>query len=179
VAVDSGTSALFLSLTWARKVDPHNVIEIPRNTFYGVPMMAVHTGFNKIVWTNEPWSGQYQLKPTPVIDSALRFCAGMYCDGFVCLSFQSRKLLPIGRGGMILHDSAEADVWFRRARFFGRSEVPIEEDPGAEFPGWKMYMLPDEAARGLTLMQYYPQTVPDQIVNYPDISCWNLWEKYV
>ena len=49
----------------------------------------------------------------------------MYIKGsFMCLSFHVKKLLPIGKGGMILCDDREAVNWFKQARYEGRSEKP-------------------------------------------------------
>ena len=80
----------------------------------------------------------------------------------MCLSFHIKKLLDIGKGGMILTDDKTAVEWFKQARYEGRHEVPYKEDD-ITMLGWNMYMTPEQAARGLALMQNYPENVPDQI----------------
>ena len=107
------------------------------------------------------WKGIYQLKPFPIYDAAKRLTSNMYVPGsHMCLSFHIKKHLKIGKGGMILTDNKEAVEYFRKARYEGRSEVKYHEDMIDE-EGWNMYMTPEQAARGLTLMQNYPEHMPD------------------
>jgi dTDP-4-amino-4,6-dideoxygalactose transaminase len=85
----------------------------------------------------------------------------MYIPGaYMCLSFHIKKHLKIGKGGMILTDDKEAVEWFKRGRYEGRSPVPYHED-NIEEEGWNMYMSPEQATRGLMLMQNHPEDVPD------------------
>ena len=165
VAVNSGTSALFLSLHYHR-IDKMQ-IRLPAHTFISVPMAVVQCGmvptFHDLVW-----QGVYSLNPLPVVDGALRFRRGMYEGGLHCLSFQARKLLNIGEGGAILTDSIDARDWLRRARYCGRSgpDYHVED---IESMGWQMYMTPEKAARGLHLMEYIGDNLPDQQMTYPDL----------
>ena len=75
----------------------------------------------------------------------------------MCLSFHIKKSLGIGKGGMILTDSKESVDWFKKARYEGRSEKFYKED-NIKSMGWNMYMTPQEAAHGLSLMQKLPIT---------------------
>ena len=77
-------------------------------------------------------------------------------DSFMCLSFHIKKQLPIGKGGMILTDDADAVDWFKKARYEGRSEVYYKED-NVKTLGWNMYMTPQQASTGLALFQNYPE----------------------
>jgi hypothetical protein len=61
---------------------------------------------------------------------------------------------------MILTGSEEARDWFRKARYEGRGEVMYHEDE-IDVNGYNAYMTPEQAARGLMLMQNYPRDVPD------------------
>ena len=79
----------------------------------------------------------------------------------MCLSFHDKKILPIGKGGMILTDSKKAVKWFRSARYEGRGEQGYKEDDITEL-GYNMYMTPEQAARGLTLMRNMPLVNDDQ-----------------
>ena len=113
------------------------------------------------------WRGVYQLKPMPVFDSALRFRKGMYLGGLQCLSFQARKLLNIGEGGMILTDDKDAVEWLKKARYWGRGGSFRVED--IEMMGWQMYMTPEKAGRGLHLLEYIKPDLADQHNEYPDL----------
>jgi len=156
VSVDSCTNALFLCCKYLNAKE----VTIPCKTYLSVPMSIIHSGA-KVVFDKNPstnhWSGVYQLKPHPIYDSAKRLTSNMYIkDSFMCLSFHIKKQLPIGKGGMILTDDADAVEWFKKARYQGRSEVYYKED-NVKTLGWNMYMTPQEAANGLALFQNYPQ----------------------
>ena len=164
VAVDSCTNALFLSLLWWKLykgvyVDKTYVV-IPKKTYLSVPQSAIHAGYS-VEFKNIKWSGTYNLMPTPVWDSAKKLTSDMYIPGsLMCLSFHIKKTLPLGKGGMILCDDIEAVKWLKIARYEGRSEKNYDDDD-ISFCGWNMYMTPEQAARGLTLMQNYSEHVED------------------
>jgi dTDP-4-amino-4,6-dideoxygalactose transaminase len=152
VSVDNCTNALFLCCKFLN-VDE---VTIPSKTYLSVPQSIIHAGgnvvFDKRDNTNS-WSGIYQLKPYPIYDAAKRFTSNMYIpDTFMCLSFHIKKTLKIGKGGMILTDNEEAVKWFKKARYEGRSEKLYHEDD-IDMLGWNMYMTPQQASHGLSLMQ--------------------------
>jgi len=179
VAVESGTAAIFLSLMY-RNIKGKEVL-IPKHTYPGVPCSIIQAG-GKVTWLNEDWSGTYQLFPHRVIDGALRFSKGMYDDhsSLHCLSFHVKKLLPIGRGGMILTDDVEARDWLRKARFDGRNPVPLLED-NFTMLGYNMYMTPEQAARGIQLFEVIRnKNLPDLKVEdqgYPDLSKFPIYTQ--
>lgn len=168
VAVDTCTSALFLSLMWHRAES----VTVPARTYCSVPCAVIQAGA-RVKFNPEPWAGDYQLNPHPIIDSAGRFKRGMHKHGeFRCVSFHWTKILPLGRGGAILHDDPEADQWFRLARFSGRHACDQFADPGFAFCGWNVYMEPAYATRGLELLKNLPDSPPDirSSESYPDLS---------
>ena len=173
VAVDSGTNAIFLALVWERigLRNGWSKVALPKRTYVGVAQAARNANW-AIEWDDRPWQGMYHLGYTRVVDAAKRFTSGMYVPGMqMCLSFQAGKILPIGRGGAILTDSAEAAAWLRRARFDGRTEGARCDEPDAiTVPGWHMYMTPPDAARGLWLLTYLAKDNPDQVDTYDDLS---------
>ena len=148
VAVDCCSNALFLILKYINKPQK---IRIPYFTYASVPMQILHAGY-EFEFIEKEWSGVYKLDPIDVWDGAGRWTKGMYQGGFQSLSFQMKKRLPIGRGGMIICDDFDAYNWFKRACYDGRdiSKNYLEDD--IEFYGWHMYMTPEDAARGLILM---------------------------
>ncbi len=174
VAVNSCTSALFLALKYFM---PEPVIEIPRRTYISVPMQIIHAG-SKIVWRNENWKGGYILFPTNIWDYAKRFTSNMYYSNEIhCVSFHWSKILGIQVGGAILHDSAIADEWYRKARFDGRTEgVPHSEDNIQEL-GYHMYMSPEVATLGLIKLGFLPKHNEDQTEDYPDLSKLAVFNK--
>lgn len=168
VAVESCSAALFLSCLYCGVGE----VVIPKKTYFSVPCGIIHAG-GKVKFSDEEWSGAYQLKPYPIWDSAVRFKKNMYIPGSLyCLSFQTSKHLPIGRGGMILTDDKLAVEWLRRMRFDGRDEVPKEQDD-VKLLGWNFYMTAEQAARGLDLFYWRifgKEDLPDIKQNYMDLS---------
>ena len=128
------------------------------------------------------WKGIYQLKPFPIYDSAKRFTSNMYVKGtHMCLSFHLKKPLCIGKGGMIITDNKDAYDWFIKARYEGRcfDEGVTYQNDEIDMMGWNMYMTPEQAARGLWLLQHYPVHAEDQIEvpDYRDITTFPLYKK--
>ena len=72
---------------------------------------------------------------------------------------------------MILTDDIEAYEWLRRARHDGRSPgTPYIQDD-IEIPGWHYYMTPEDAARGILLLQNRLTDFSDSAdhTNYDDL----------
>lgn len=182
VAVNSCTMALLLAIAWHldrgptgnvfRKFEDRIKIEIPDRTYVSVPQSIIHAG-GWPVFRAEEWLGGYQLSPLPVWDYARTFTGRMYewPGQFQCVSFHTSKVLADTQGGAILHDNAEADAWFRRARFDGRREGVAPIDDMFDMFGWHCYMSPDVATRLLWALSVLPQyNMPLLNDNYPDLS---------
>lgn len=164
VAVESCSMALLLACRY-REVDE---VTMPAKTYISVPMAVIHAG-GSVRFTDQEWIGAYELRPYDITDSALRFCRQMYRGGLWCVSFHARKRLNIGRGGMILTDDLEAAESLRRMRFDGRiGSIPFMEDAVGEL-GFNAYMTPEQAARGLQLLENLPDDPPDLTPDYPDL----------
>jgi dTDP-4-amino-4,6-dideoxygalactose transaminase len=177
VSVDSCTNALMLVCKYLQVKE----VTIPSKTYLSVPQSIIHAGGTPVFDSNaNDWVGTYQLKPYPIYDAAKRFKAGMYVPGtFMTLSFHIKKILKIGKGGMILTDSLEAVEWFKTARYEGRHQKLYHEDD-IDFNGWNMYMTPQEAAHGLALMQNMELDNPDQGENngYRDLTEFTLFKEF-
>ena len=89
-----------------------------------------------------------------------------------------KKHLKIGKGGMILTDDEDAAKWFRKGRYEGRGEVMYHED-NIQINGWNAYMTPEQAARGLMLMQNYPENNEDMPEDppYRDLREFDLFKN--
>lgn len=174
VAIDSLSNALFLALYYENISGKE--IEIPSQTYPSVPCEIMHAN-GVVKFIEGSFKGAYQLKPTKVWDSALRFTADMYKPGtHMCISFTGpHKHLKLSKGGAILTDDKEAYEWFKKARYSGRNECSYHEDTFI-MTGWNFYMIPELAARGMQLMgQFYNQDGtkkhnPDIELVYPDLS---------
>lgn len=170
VAVDCCTSAIFLSLKYeqARRLWLGlNSVTLPARTYVSVPMACIHAGF-KVQFDDYAWSGIYPIAPFVIFDGAKRFRRNMYRGGFHCLSFHTKKILAIGRGGMILTNDEHAVRWLRRARYDGREGKPYPEE-SIGMLGWHCYMTPEQAARGLQILDFLPDDNADQTEDYPDL----------
>jgi len=175
VAVDCCSHAIFLSLMYVTsgEILLAAIPTIPRNTYISVPQTIRHVGFDHVFYEDLKWSGVYQIKPTRVWDAAVRWTEGMYIKGsLMCLSFQIKKRIPIGRGGMILCDKKEEYEWLKLASYDGRDLNTPYDSPGhVKMEGWHYYMTPEDAARGIILMDQTPRVNEDQggWENYPNI----------
>ena len=167
IATDCCTSALFLCMRF-KNVAGGVPVRIPCKTYVSVPMAVLHAG-GKVEFTEEDWVGVYPLRPYGIHDGAKRFRRDMYEGGLHCLSFHIKKSIDIGRGGMILTDDDDAAKWLRKARYDGREGKPYPEEK-IDMLGWHVYMTPEQAARGLALLDVMPAGgFEDQTEDYPDL----------
>lgn len=174
VAVNSCSNALMLA---ALRHLPQ-VVYIPQRTYCSVPMAMIHAG-HRIRFVPGGWVGEYRLQPLPVWDCARRFNRGMYRAGqFMCVSFQTSKILGIEQGGAILHDDAPSDEWFRRARFDGRLNA---EEKLPQMIGQHCYMNPSTAALGLARLAALPERTEPQVgsTDFERIDELPIWGPYL
>lgn len=188
VAVDSCTNAIKLCLLWKRQEkyfddgDEPEIV-IPSKTYLSIPMSIIQAGFEPVFQKTEDvnnWIGEYQLWPFNIWDSARKLTSGMYRKGqYQCLSFHVKKILPIGKGGMILTDNKDAVEWLKRMRYEGRGEKFYKEDD-ITMIGFNHYMTPEQAARGLVLLQQLPEHNPDQIEprGFKDLTTFTAFKDY-
>lgn len=197
VAVNSCSMALLLAVAWRLRHDapmtasmvsalqqpggPH--IEIPKRTYVSVAQSILLAG-GRTAFRDEEWSGAYELKPLRIFDSARWFTSGLYKKvtrsrgGFVCTSHHCSKTLGDSQAGMILHDSPEADIWLRKARFDGRTEGVAPKDDRFDMVGWHAYLSPDVAARLLWKLSVLPENnAPLPNDEYPDLSQHPIFQR--
>lgn len=179
IAVDCCTNAIFLSLQYvqAKTLYAGGDIVLPARTYVSVPQACLHAGFS-IRFEDYAWRGAYQLKPHAVWDGAKRFRPGMYQGGLHCLSFHAKKIVHIGRGGMILTDDDKAAAWLKKARYDGREGKPYDKEL-VDMLGWHFYMTPEQAARGMQIMDTLPAEPADLTEDYPDLRNYPVFAKYV
>jgi dTDP-4-amino-4,6-dideoxygalactose transaminase len=156
VAVDRCTNAILLALEYQKKRKAK--IVLPAHTYISVPMTLINYGYN--VWLEyKEWVGSYQIGNTNVYDYAVGFRPNMYRAGEVqCLSFQQKKSLPIGKGGAILLDDHTMYQALKRMRHDGRdSSLGVASEMEHITLGYHMNMSPDEAAKGILLLNQLTQ----------------------
>lgn len=178
VCVDSCSNAIFLLFKYLKI--QNQVLDIPKNTYASVPMQIIHSG-NKLNFIDLEWSGEYYIGNTPIVDAATKFSKNMYLPhSYYCLSFHHRKTLKIGKGGAILHNDPSLNEWIRPMIYDGRHKEIRHEDDNYECIGYHMYMTPEEAAKGLLLMQYIPDKNPDTGNNnsYKDLSKQTVFDQF-
>jgi|APSaa5957512576_1039674.scaffolds.fasta_scaffold01225_3 hypothetical protein len=159
VSVDNCTNALFLCLTYLKQsVD----VIIPKKTYISVPQTIENSGHN-VVYEDLEWTGVYQLKPYPIWDGATLFEKNMYRGGYHCLSFQHRKPLSLGKGGMILTDDIEFRDWARKARYEGRNYKLAYDNERPTMKGWNMYMHPEHAEYGIKIFNNCKDNPPARV----------------
>jgi len=175
IAINNCTNALFLCCEYLKIKE----VEIPSKTYISVPEIIIHAG-GEIIFDKKRnnWEGIYQLSPYPIYDSAKRFTSNMYIPNtFMCLSFHHKKHLKIGTGGMILTDNLESVEWFNRKKYFGRDEKLLKNEIDIISIGYMMYMYPEDAARGLTLMSDMDMYNPDLINKYRDLTDFSVFKN--
>ena len=186
ICVDCCTNAILLSLEALRqlnRLDKKDVICIPSHTYMSIPMTLLNNGW-KIKLVNKHWYGSYQLGDINVYDAATDMHLNMRADGeydnnsIVCISFQQKKRLSLGRGGAILFDNSTYIDIFRRLRYDGRNPYVADKDEIAKNPdniinGYHCYMEPDKAAKGILMLnqqQLFRPYVQHSWNEYPDLT---------
>jgi len=171
IATDCDSHAIFLCLKY---LNVNGELEIPLRTYASVPMQVMHAGATP-VFRDYEWRGLYELGATGIVDSATRYRRNMYVGKgkLQVLSFQIKKRLPIGRGGAILTDDADAYQWLKLASYDGRDLVtPYTSAEHINNIGWHYYMTPEDAARGIILMDMLGEGGEDTggSRNYPPLD---------
>ena len=101
VAVDCCTHAVELCMRY------QNVkhFSVPKRTYISIPFLGNKLNID-FDWRDEEWQDYYYIGGTNIIDAAVLWKEDSYISNtFMCLSFQYRKHLSLGRGGMILTDN--------------------------------------------------------------------------
>ena len=200
VCTDCCTNALLLSLEAKYilgKIDKHSsTVVVPAHTYMSVPMTLQNNGW-KIVFSDEKWSSRYSLKiqsanghieDTYVVDAAVDFREGLADDvnknALICLSFQQKKRLSLGRGGAILSSDVKAYCLLKRLVYDGRNPrindtIEVNSRSKDIICGYHSYLEPDKAARGILLLNQPSMLMPYQKIGYaeyPDLRKLLIWK---
>lgn len=168
VATDCCTHAIELCLR-------HSNVKratIPKHTYLSVPMtlekLSIDWNFN-----DEQWTDYYQLNGTNIIDAAVLWRKNSYIPNtFMCISFQFKKHLSLGRGGAILCDNKYDYMLLKMMSYDGRlPDIPWAQQD-VKILGYHYYMTPETAQLGL---DKFKEAVDREAVlwnwsDYPDLS---------
>ena len=175
VAVDCCTHAIELCLRY--KNVKH--FTVPKRTYISVPFLA-----NKLnatfEWKDEGWQDYYELGNTKILDAAVLWGYNTYKkDTMMCLSFQFRKHLSLGRGGMILLDDEQAAKELKKMSYDGRHPNTPWREQNISTIGYHYYMTPETAKMGL---QKLPQAIATKPIkwtvnDWPDLTQMEIFKK--
>ena len=175
VAVDCCTHAIELCLRM-KKIQYYTV---PKRTYISVPFIAKKLNIT-FDWQDENWQDYYYLGGTNIIDAAVLWQQNSYLPKtFMCLSFQYKKHLNLGRGGMILTDDKESAILLKKMSYDGRlPNIPWREQ-NIDTMGYHYYMTPETAARGLEILPEAIKKEPKKwtISDWPDLSKMGVFKK--
>ena len=181
LGIDSNTNGIKLLLHYLGI--ENRIITVPSNTYVSVPNQIILSG-NILKFESIEWDGYYRLGNTPIVDAATIFGKNIYQkDSYQVLSFHHRKILNIGKGGMILTDDKEFIDWARPMIYDGRHIDSMYTDDEFECIGWHMYMTPEDAYKGLEI---FNSKLKDEHVRtcgsswtYKDLTQQTIFKNYL
>ena len=174
VATDCCTHAIELCLRY-KKIKK---IKSPTNTYASIPMTAIKLNL-KWSWSNERWKNFYFFKNTNIIDAAVFWKKNGYIKNtFMCLSFQYKKHINIGKGGMILTDDKFAYEELLKMSYDGRERYLEWRKQNIKSFGYHYYLTPESAANGIKIFKKKSKLKPKiwRYTDYPDLSLMEVFK---
>lgn len=168
VATDSCTHAIELCLRY--KNVKHTAC--PKNTYLSVPMTLekLNIGWH---FVDEDWYDYYYFPNTCIIDAAVLWRKDSYIKNtLMCVSFQYKKHLGLGRGGIILCDSALDRAELIKMSYDGRHRNAPWSEQEVYQMGYHYYMTPETAQLGIDRIEHAITSKPKKwsYKDYPDLS---------
>lgn len=181
IVVDCCSHAMFLSYKYLLHIGElklGDTITIPKRTYISSAWQIKHAGLS-LNFDDREWQGMYHCLGSRVWDAAVRWTKNMARsdNSLMAVSFQIKKRIPIGRGGVILTNDSDAAKWIKLASYDGRDLTKNYTDSQhINMCGYHMYMTPEDAARGILLMDNIPEINEDSggHLNYTDVSQFNF-----
>tara|TARA_R100000030_G_C3226428_1_gene117203 strand:- start:25 stop:612 length:588 start_codon:yes stop_codon:yes gene_type:complete len=168
IATDSCTHAIELCL---RLHCPTNVV-LPKHTYLSIPMTMMKLDI-PFKWKNSRWSDMYPIGGSNIIDAAVLWERDSYVSNKnMCLSFQFKKHLGLGRGGMILTDNETDYHELKKMVYDGRDLTKPWADQDITTLGFHYYMTPETAIEGIRKFNVAKDVQPKtwSWKDYPDLS---------
>jgi dTDP-4-amino-4,6-dideoxygalactose transaminase len=174
VAIDCCTHGIELCL---RYKDIEKIM-VPKRTYISIPLLSNKLNIN-LEWKDEVWKDYYYITDD-IIDAAVLWKKNSYIPRtFMCVSFQFRKHLSLGRGGVILTDNKQASLDLKKMSYDGRTpDIPWGEQ-NINTMGYHYYMTPETAVLGLKKLPNAVKTKPKQwtINDWPDLTQMDIFKK--
>lgn len=174
VAVDCCTHGLELCL----RMKGAQKITVPKHTYLSVPMLAEKLDL-EIEWTDEKWQNYYYMTDQ-IIDAAVHWERDSYIPGsYMCISFQFRKHLSLGRGGVILFDNKDDYDVLKKMSYDGRSPDESWSVQNIQTIGYHYYMTPETAELGLQKLPSAIDTPPKKWVytDWVDLTTLDVFKQ--
>lgn len=174
VALDSCTHGVELCLRYHKA----SKIDVPKRTYISIPFLANKLKIS-LSWKDENWQDYYYLTDN-VIDAAVLWKPNSYIpQTFMNISFQYRKHLALGRGGIILTDNKEAAIQLKKMSYDGRLPNIPWRDQNIDTIGYHYYMTPETAQLGLDKLPNAIKTEPRQwvIEDWPDLTQMDIFKN--
>lgn len=149
IATDSCTHAIELCLRYKKIKNA----SCPKHTYLSVPMTFEKLGLDW-AFTDTKWEEYYTIGGTNIIDSAVLWRKNSYVKNtLMCISFQYKKHLGLGRGGIILCDNVLDRTELIKLSYDGRHrKLPWAEQQVFQI-GYHYYMTPEVAQIGLDKLE--------------------------
>ena len=167
VATDCCTHGVELCL----RIENVKSISVPKRTYLSIPMLANKLNID-LIWKDEDWKDYYYLTDN-IIDAAVLWKKDSYISGtYMCISFQFRKHLSLGRGGVILTDNEEAALELKKMSYDGRHPDYSWLTQNITTLGYHYYMTPEIAQLGLDKLPEAINRPPKNwtINDWPDLT---------
>jgi len=175
VAVDCCTHGIELCL----RRQNIKCITVPKRTYLSIPFLS-HKLNIELKWKDENWEDYYYIGDTNIIDAAVLWKKNSYIPNtFMCISFQFKKHLALGRGGIILTDNKEAALQLKKMSYDGRIPNTPWRDQNIDTVGYHYYMTPEIAKDGLDKLPKAIKTTPRQwvVTDWPNLTEMNIFKK--
>jgi len=174
VATDCCTHAIELCLRY----EGYNNIVIPTHTYISVPFTCEKLNL-KWKFECQEWEDFYYLGNTNIIDAAVYWKQSGYIQNtYMCLSFQYKKHLSLGRGGAILLQNKEDYDILKKMSYDGRiPNIPwMEQD--VDTIGYHYYMTPEIAKLGLDKLPKAFEDTPKSwnYFHYPNLKTMKVFQ---
>ena len=180
MATDCCTHAIELSL---RLDQPDAVISVPEHTYISVPFTLIKLNTDW-VFANNKWANYYRLGNTRIYDAAVYYQRDGYknilqeqANPLVCLSFQFKKPLSLGRGGAILCSNEEDYVQLKKLTYDGRYGDTGWATQDISSVGYHYYMTPETAQQGLCKLKSATANKEWNYTDYPHLPDFNVFKN--
>jgi dTDP-4-amino-4,6-dideoxygalactose transaminase len=175
VATDSCTHAIELCLRYKN----YNNLTVPLQTYISIPMTLIKLNLDWS-WKEDNWEKFYYVGNTNIVDAATLWEPNSYISGtMMCISFQFKKHLSLGRGGMILLEKEDDYKSLKKMSYDGRDLTKPWTEQDIDVLGYHYYMTPETADLGIKKFSKVQNVLPKiwSYRDYPLLSSMSVFQK--